>query len=69
MDRIDFVNNLQNKRIKNGTKFEVFDNNDIKLGIVGVIDTTIVYLDMPNIPADLLVGDYRFIELDEENAE
>ncbi len=66
MDQSTFIQKVKNKEIKNGTKFEVFDQEQKSIGIIGVIDTTVVYLDMPEIPNDILIGDYIFKEIKEE---
>ncbi len=66
MSRGEFVEKVQAKEIVNGTKFEVYDKNDTKLGTVGVIDSTIVYLDMKSVPNDLFIGEYTFKEIREE---
>ncbi len=66
MDQNTFIGKVQSKEIKNGTKFKVYNQDRLLIGTVGVIDTTIVYLDMPVIPDDILVGSYIFEEVKEE---
>lgn len=66
MDQNTFIGKVQNKEIKNGTKFKVYNQDKLLIGTVGVIDATIVYLDMPVIPDDILVGSYIFEEVKEE---
>lgn len=66
MDQSTFIQKVKDKEIKNGTKFEVFSQEQERIGIIGVIDTTVVYLDMPEIPNDILIGDYIFKEITEE---
>lgn len=66
MDQSTFIQKVKDKAIKNGTKFEVFDQEQNSIGIIGVIDTTVVYLDMPEIPNDILIGNYIFKEIKEE---
>ncbi|MBO5475535.1 MAG: hypothetical protein J5982_03385 [Bacilli bacterium] len=65
MDQSTFIQKVKDKEIKNGTKFEVYDQEKNKIGIIGVIDTTVVYLDMPEIPNDILIGNYIFEEVKE----
>lgn len=57
------MNNAEANLIEKGTEFYVYDSSDNLLGTVAVQRTTIVYLDMNNIPSDLLFGDYRFEEI------
>lgn len=59
MNSIQFACEIKEKKIKNGTKFEVYRKRE-KIGTVGVIDSMVVYLDMKDIPQDLLIGDYIF---------
>lgn len=66
MDQSTFIKQVKEKEIKNGTKFEVFDQEQKRIGVIGVIDTTVVYLDMPEIPNDILIGNYIFKEIKEE---
>lgn len=66
MDQSTFLEKVRNKEIKNGTKFMVYDQEQNKIGTIGVIDTTITYLDMPVIPNDILIGNYIFEEIKEE---
>ncbi len=66
MNQSTFIQKVKDKEIKNGTKFEVYDQEQKRIGIIGVIDTTVVYLDMPEIPNDILIGDYIFKEIKEE---
>lgn len=66
MDQSTFLEKVRNKEIKNGTKFEVYSQDRTFIGTIGVIDTTVVYLDMPNIPRDILIGNYIFEEVKEE---
>ena len=66
MSRCEFVAKVQAMEIANGTKFEVYDKNDIKLGTIGVIDSTVVFLNMPVVPNDLYIGEYTFKEVREE---
>lgn len=66
MDQSTFIQKVKDKEIKNGTKFEVFSQEQERIGTIGVIDTTVVYLDMPEIPNDILIGDYIFKEITEE---
>lgn len=66
MDQSTFLEKVRNKEIENGTKFMVYDQEQNKIGTIGVIDTTITYLDMPVIPNDILIGNYIFEEIKEE---
>ena len=69
MDQNTFIgkvqNKVQNKEIRNGTKFEVYSQDKNLIGTIGVIDATVVYLDMPVIPDDILIGNYIFEEVKE----
>ncbi len=51
--------------IPKGAEFEVYNADNKKLGIIAVQRTTIVYLDMKEIPQDLLIGNYIFKEITE----
>lgn len=66
MDQSTFIEKVRNKEIINGTKFMVYNQERDKIGTIGVIDTTITYLDMPEIPNDILIGNYIFEEIKEE---
>lgn len=66
MDQSTFLVKVRNKEIKNGTKFEVYNQERTLIGTLGIIDTTVVYLDMPVIPNDLLIGNYIFEEVVEQ---
>lgn len=66
MDQNTFIGKVQNKEIKNGTKFKVYSQDKNLIGTIGVIDATVVYLDMPVIPDDILIGNYIFEEVKEE---
>lgn len=66
MDQNTFIGKVQNKEIRNGTKFKVYSQDKNLIGTIGVIDETIVYLDMPVIPDDILIGNYIFEEVKEE---
>jgi len=61
--------NFKANLIPKGTEFEVTNAKGNYIGIVAVQRTTIVYLSMPKVPDDLLVGDYHFKEItdSEEN--
>ncbi len=67
MKALEFSQKVKDKKIKNGSKFKVYDNNKEYIGTVGVIDTTVVYLDIKQIPTDLAIGDYIFEIIEEEN--
>lgn len=56
-------NNADANLIRKGTEFNVYNSNKELLGIVAVQRTMIVYVDMINIPNDLLFGDYTFEEI------
>ncbi len=58
------MNNAEANLIAKGTEFHVYDNEKNLLGTVAVQRTTIVYLDMNNIPSDLLFGNYIFEEIE-----
>lgn len=66
MKAIEFSQKVNNKEIKNGSKFKVYNSNDELVGTVGVIDTTVVYLEMQEIPTDILMGDYIYELIEEE---
>jgi hypothetical protein len=66
MNQSEFIEKVKAMEIVNGTKFEVYTKDEAKIGTIGVIDSTIVYLDMPKVPNDLLIGDYIFKEIKEE---
>lgn len=66
MDQNTFIGKVQNKEIRNRTKFKVYSQDKNLIGTIGVIDETIVYLDMPVIPDDILIGNYIFEEVKEE---
>lgn len=68
MKSTDFIVKVNKKEIKNGTKFNVYLENK-KIGVVGVIDTTVVYLDMATIPVDLYTENYIFEEIGEKKNE
>lgn len=68
MKSTDFIVKVNKKEIKNGTKFNVYHENK-KIGVVGVIDTTVVYLDMATIPVDLYTENYIFEEIGEKKNE
>ena len=59
----EFVEKVQRIEIKNGTIFDVIKENK-KIGEIGVIKSQIMYLnfDNNNIPTDILVGNYDFIQ-------
>lgn len=65
MKAIDFSQKVNDKEFKNGSKFNVYNQTEELIGTVGVIDSTIVYLEMEQIPTDILIGDYTY-ELIEE---
>lgn len=53
MNSNDFGNAVRGRKLPNGSKF-VVTLGKTKIGTVGVIDTTVVYLDMPKgVPMDL----------------
>lgn len=52
--------------IKKGTEFNVYNEKNEFIGVVAVQRTTLVYLDMQQIPVDLLIGNYTFKEIVEE---
>lgn len=64
MNSQEFSQKVFQKGIKNGTIFDVMKGKE-KIGQVGVIRDTVVYFEFKNneIPSDLLVGDYEFIEI------
>ena len=64
MNSQEFSQKVFQKQIKNGTIFDVSKEN-IKIGQVGVIRDTVVYLEFKDgvIPSDLLVGNYEFTEV------
>lgn len=64
MSSEEFTNKVKNTEIENGTKFNVYlnDNKDDLLGVIGVIDTTVVFLDMPNVPMDLYTSETYYFE-------
>ena len=66
MNTKEFVAKVNNKEIKNGSKFYVYDSSNTLIGTVGIIDTTVVYLDMKEVPVDLFTGDYNFDLIEEE---
>lgn len=66
MNTKEFVAKVNNKEIKNGSKFYVYDSSNALIGTIGVIDTTVVYLDMKEVPVDLFTGDYNFDLIEEE---
>ena len=68
MKSTDYITKVNNKEIKNGTKFNVYKKKK-KIGVVGVIDTTVVYLDMATIPVDLYTENYIFEEIGEKKNE
>ena len=57
----EFTQKVHEQLIANGTIFNVLDGEE-KIGQVGVIRTTIVYLEFNNseIPNDILTGNYLF---------
>lgn len=65
MKAIEFSKKVNDKEIKNGSKYNVYNSVNELIGTVGVIDTTVVYLEMEQIPTDILIGDYTY-ELIEE---
>lgn len=65
MESQEFIEQVKNSKIKNGSKFEVYNSNNEVIGIVGVIDTTVVYLDIKDIPEDLYIGNYTFKLIEE----
>ena len=66
MNTKEFVAKVNNKEIKNGSKFYVYDSSNVLIGAIGVIDTTVVYLDIKEVPVDLFTGDYNFDLIEEE---
>ena len=56
-------NNADADLIKKGTEFNVYDSNKKLLGTVAVQRTQIVYVNMTEIPTDLLFGNYTFEEI------
>ena len=67
MNTGEFMQKIVKKEIKNGTIFDVY-KNDSKIGQVGVVRDVIVYFEFTNnnIPKDLLIGEYDFIEVEGE---
>ena len=55
-------NNAKADKIPKGTEFKVYDKFEVYQCTVGVIRTTISYYDIVNLPEDLLVGEYTFIQ-------
>jgi len=65
MNSQEFSQKVFKKEIKNGTIYNVKKDDEI-LGQVGVIRTVIVNLDGKDFPADMLVGDYYFEDVEGE---
>lgn len=67
MNSLEFVGKVNNKEFENGTKFNVYDKRNKLIGTLGVIDTTIVYLDFEVIPGNLLLDkdNYTFEKIEE----
>ena len=69
LSRIEFLNKVSNKEIKNGTEFTVF-NGEVEIGIVAVQRAIVVYVSIPHNILDLLNNDkYSFEEIQDEIAE
>ncbi len=55
--------NSKADKIAKGTEFKVCDKNDKYLCTLAVQRTTITYLDVVEMPNDILVGEYTFVEV------
>lgn len=55
--------NSKADKIAKGTEFKVYDNKQKYLCTIAVQRTTITYLDIAEMPTDILVGEYTFIEV------
>ncbi|MEG0282938.1 MAG: hypothetical protein RR662_07165 [Clostridia bacterium] len=65
MDKAEILKNIIDKKIKNGTIFNVLENGK-SIGRIGVIESTITYLNFKQIPEDVLTNDkYVFEEIKE----
>lgn len=65
MNSQEFSQKVFDKKIKNGTIFNLKQGNKV-LGQVGVIRDTIVNLEGKDLPTDMLIGDYYFEEVEGE---
>lgn len=66
ISRGEFVETLQKSGFKSGTEFKVFKGTE-EIGVVAVVRSTIVYVDVKEIPKDLFINDeYSFEMLEVE---
>lgn len=66
ISRGEFVETLQKSGFKSGTEFKVFKGTK-EIGVVAVVRSTIVYVDVKEIPTDLFINDeYSFEMLEVE---
>ncbi len=66
INRSDFLSKLSSRGFKSGSEFKVF-KGEKEIGIIAVVRSTIVYIEIPEIPSDLLTNDeYSFEMLEVE---
>ncbi len=65
LSRVDFVNKVENQKIKNGTEFRVL-KGEKEIAIVAVQRTMVIYVGVPSNITDLLLNDeYEFLQIEE----
>jgi hypothetical protein len=62
MNLNEFIKKLESKKIKNGTKFEVYLGKDNFVCRVAVIGTRVAVLGFQNIPKDLYTNNQYFFK-------